>query len=104
MGEMRNCKPKTGIVHLTATVCVIGPFLALYLVFLGSTMVPPLFILCLGKTWPSDTVVFVDDIVFDNFTGAQVLTLNLMGMGSQLSSNSTTLCKWHSSGFTDPDS
>lgn len=82
MGEMSNFKPKTGTVHLTVTVCVIDPFLALHLVFLGSTMVRPLFILCLGKTWPSDTVVFVVDIVFNDFTGDQVLTLNLMGMGT----------------------
>lgn len=40
-------------------------------------MIPPLLILCLGKTWPLDTVVFVDDAVFDDF--AQVLHLNLTG-------------------------
>lgn len=67
-------------------------------------MVPPLFILCLGKTWPPNTIVFVDDVVFDGFAGAQVLPLNLMGTGNGLSLNSTTLREWHNTGFTDPDS
>lgn len=36
-------------------------------------MVHPLLIICLGKSWPTDAVVFVDDAVFDYF--AQVLHL-----------------------------
>lgn len=42
------------------------------------------------------TMVFVDDIVFCDCAGGQVLTLNLMGTGIGLSSNSTILSEWHS--------
>lgn len=104
MGDMRSCEPKTATICLKVTVCVIDLFLAFHLVFLGSTMIRTLFILCLGKTWSADTIVFVDDYVFDDFSGAQVLPLNLMGIGNGLRSKSKTLCKWHNTDFTDPHS
>lgn len=72
------------------------------MLFLESTTVPPLLLLCLGKTWPLDTVVCVDDAVFDDF--GQVLHLNLTGIGSGLSFNSTILCEQPNAGFTDLDS
>lgn len=64
-------------------------------------MVPPLFIHCVGKSCPPDAIVFVDAVVFDDFAGAQVLPLNLVGIGNGLRSNSTTLCEWHNTGFID---
>lgn len=46
--------------------------------------------------------MFVDDAVFDDF--AQVLLLNLTGIGSGLSSSSTILCEHPNAGFIDLDS
>lgn len=65
-------------------------------------MVPPLLILCLGKTWPPNIFVFVGDTAFDDF--AQVLHLNHTGIGSGLSFNSTGLCEQTNAGFSDLDS
>lgn len=54
------------------------------------------------KYLANSTAVFVTDAVLDDF--AQVLHLNLIGIGSGLSSNTRILCEHPNAGFDDLDS